>query len=67
MIEYIVLVLVFVLFFGMPAYTVLKIIERVFFNSAGPQQDTEAGNKRLKARTLPDYGLNKVPDWLEKR
>ncbi len=65
MIEYIVLVLVFVLFFGMPAYTVLKIIERVFF-SAGPQQDTEAGNKRLKARTLPDYGLNEVPDWLEK-
>ncbi len=65
MIEYIVLVLVFVLFFGLPAYTVLKIIERVFF-SAGSPKDTEAGNKRLKARTLPDYGLNKAPDWLEK-
>ncbi|MCP4143057.1 MAG: hypothetical protein GY755_22665 [Chloroflexi bacterium] len=65
MIEYIVLALVFVLFLGLPAYTILKIIERVFF-SAGPQQDTEAGNKRLKARTLPDYGLNKAPDWLEK-
>ncbi len=65
MIEYIVLVLVFVLFLGLPAYTILKIIKRVFF-SAGPQQDTEARNKRLTARTLPDYGLNNATDWLEK-